>query len=86
MRRQDPIPDWTTHLALIRKDGAVYTGKKDEVLERASAETVYPISQHEVHSTQGMSSANVREGAALVQFAGVNVTYGDRKVCVQTFH
>lgn len=76
MRPQDPLPDWTTHLALIRKDGTVHTGKKDEVLDAASHE---PLHQGWTPPTELTRAA--KEGADIVvSLAGVSVSYGEREV------
>lgn len=76
MRPQDPIPDWTTHLALIRKDGKVHTGAKDEVLGAVTGTDLHP-GWRPASSGHAKSS---HEGEPLVNITGVNVTYGDRKV------
>lgn len=77
MRRQDPIPDWTTHLALIHKDGTVQTGKKDDVLRAPSSGALhYGWKPAEVAS----SGNEGHEGQELVSLSGVSVAYGDRKV------
>ena len=83
MRPQDPIPDWTTHLALIRKDGTVLTGPKDHILENAEQDGVTCSAVHPVQSSQQeLPRATTDDhSGALVHMAGVNVTYGDRKVC-----
>ena len=83
MRPQDPIPDWTTHLALIRKDGTVLTGPKDHILGKADRDGVTYSAVHLVQSSQQEAPRATTDdhSGALVHMAGVNVAYGDRKVC-----
>lgn len=81
MRPQDPLPDWTTHLALIRKDGTVHTGKKDDVLDAASHESL-----HQGWTPPAESSRAAKEGADIVvSLSGVSVSYGKRKVSTTSF-
>ena len=76
MRPQDPIPDWTSHLALIYKDGTVHAGKKEEVLSAASG-TLH----HGWNASPQVSGTAVDDSSApVIDLAGVNVTYGDRRV------
>ena len=77
MRPQDPIPAWTTHLALIRPDGTIHTGEKQKVLDAAAH-----IKVHQSSLPQNPEpSAHRREmGDVVVNLAGVSVSYGDRKV------
>ena len=75
MRPQDPVPEWTTHLALIRKDGTVHTGRKQDVLD-AAAETLHR--GWDAPSIQTKETVNT--GEAIIDLAGVNVAYGNRKV------
>lgn len=76
MRPQDPVPEWTTHLALIYKDGTVHAGKKDEVLTAASG------TLHRGWNAPTQSSTKVADdsGQIVIELAGVNVAYGERKV------
>ena len=77
MRPQDPIPDWTTHLALIREDGTVHTGNKQEVLDAAVNTKLHPGWKPPKSSEQAHKHD---VGNAVVSLSGVNVSYGDRKV------
>ena len=78
MRPQDPVPDWTTHLALIYNDGKVHTGRKEEVLSAAHG-TLHRGWNAPTQST----TKHVDETAeAVIELAGVNVSYGERKVSV----
>ncbi|KAI0090883.1 P-loop containing nucleoside triphosphate hydrolase protein [Irpex rosettiformis] len=76
MRPQDPIPDWTTHLALIRKDGTVHTGPKEAILD-AEGDTLHSgwTAPPEVSHKPTKEASE-----AVVHLSGVNVAYGDRKV------
>jgi ABC-type molybdenum transport system ATPase subunit/photorepair protein PhrA len=78
MRPQDPIPEWTTHLAIIQKDGTVRTGLKQHVLS-----TTINVHHHgwtppvEFHKT---NTDTPTQHEAVIDLSGVNVTYGDRQV------
>ncbi|KAI0688994.1 P-loop containing nucleoside triphosphate hydrolase protein [Cytidiella melzeri] len=76
MRPQDPIPEWTTHLAMIRKDGTVHTGTKGEVADSVTGSVHQGWSPHP--QTHHKHASEPTE--AVIHLAGVNVTYGDRKV------
>ncbi|GJE94751.1 molybdenum transport ATP-binding protein ModF-like protein [Phanerochaete sordida] len=76
MRPQDPIPDWTTHLALIRRDGTVHTGQKEEVLDAAATTQLHAGWSPQAPTDSGPSET----GTAVVTLAGVSVAYGERKV------
>ncbi|KAJ3539813.1 hypothetical protein NM688_g6312 [Phlebia brevispora] len=77
MRAQDPIPEWTTHLALISKDGAVHTGTKEHILKGPSSASLHHGWRPADH-TVSKKVDNTNE--ELIRFSGVNVSYGDRKV------
>jgi hypothetical protein len=77
MRPQDPIPEWTTHLALIREDGTVHTGHKEEVLAAAANTKLHPGWTPPEAAQHGH---NRDSGEVLASLAGVNVAYSDRKV------
>lgn len=81
-RLQDPLPDWTTHLALVQSDGLVQTGPKEEVL--ASLTTSTQGWTPPVHTTQPRVQEQQEE--ILIDMDNVNVSYGDRKVrrCIIT--
>ena len=76
MRPQDPIPEWTTHLALTRKDGTVLTGPKEEVVA-AESSTLHPGWTAATKNDHKLVNEAVEP---VIQLAGVNVAYGDRKV------
>lgn len=73
-RIQDPIPEWTTHLAVIHKDGTVHAGPKEDLLPAVlSHQKSTPNAQH--YSVLKHGSNKV-----LVDMQDLNVSYGDRKV------
>lgn len=75
-RIQDPIPEWTTHLAIIHKDGTVQTGPKDGLMST--------ISSHQTSSFRATSHQPVIKrdlDKVLVDMQNLNVAYGNRKVC-----
>ncbi|KAH7883338.1 P-loop containing nucleoside triphosphate hydrolase protein [Phlebopus sp. FC_14] len=67
LRKQDPVPDWITHLALVQ-DGKVLTGKKEEMLCRAST------------SSKRRRDTTTHDGKPVIILKNVNVAYGSRKV------
>ena len=76
MRAQDPIPDWTTHLAVIHKDGRIHTGSKKDVLNAPSSASLHAGWKATEHATHKPTSKNEEE---IIRLSGVSVTYGDRK-------
>ncbi|KAI0343574.1 P-loop containing nucleoside triphosphate hydrolase protein [Trametopsis cervina] len=86
MRPQDPLPEWTTHVALVRADGSVHAGEKERVLDAVDGEGKLYLgwdarSQTNVNPQKvGKEKAEDEGGEALVELKGVNVSYGDRKV------
>ena len=85
LRPQDPVPDWVTHLALVR-DGRVTTGPKDDVLNTSSVNTSPPL-EHHSYALGSTSKPPVLERPAagnnlktLVEMRNVNVQYDNRKV------
>ena len=78
LRAQDPIPDWTTHVALVEDDGRVQTGTKADVFPSKFSPAA-PITT----TTTSSPSSGYKErtqGDALIDMAGVNVEYGPRKI------
>ncbi|KAK7691950.1 hypothetical protein QCA50_005355 [Cerrena zonata] len=74
-RIQDPIPDWTTHLAIIHKDGTVQTGPKEDLMPT--------ITSHQTSSSQTTSHQHAIKrdlDRVLIDMQDLNVAYGDRKV------
>ena len=72
LRGQDPVPDWTTHIALIEEDGRVKTGKKEDILSAFTP--AMPL------GSSKQSKSNRSQGEPLIDLAGVTVAYGPRKV------
>ena len=78
LRAQDPIPDWTTHVALVEDDGRVQTGSKADVFPSKFSPAA-PITT----TTTSSPSSGYKErtqGDALIDMTGVNVEYGPRKI------
>ncbi|KAI0669438.1 P-loop containing nucleoside triphosphate hydrolase protein [Trametes maxima] len=80
LRTQDPLPRFTTHVALIKKDGEVHTGRKEDV---------FPPKFHPVLAQTASTSSNTPpetlyqprgEGEPLVDLSGVSVRYGSREM------
>ncbi|KAI0700977.1 P-loop containing nucleoside triphosphate hydrolase protein [Cerioporus squamosus] len=82
LRAQDPLPDWTTHVALIEDDGKVQTGKKEDIFSTTFTPSA-PLSSGSPSATSDSPSSGYNErahGNALVDMTGVTVAYGPRKV------
>ncbi|KAI0645005.1 P-loop containing nucleoside triphosphate hydrolase protein [Trametes meyenii] len=80
LRTQDPLPHLTTHVALIKKDGKVHTGRKEDV---------FPSTFHPVLAQTAPASSKTSleplyrprdEREPLVDLSGVSVQYGPREV------
>ncbi|KAL4241929.1 hypothetical protein ABKN59_000572 [Abortiporus biennis] len=81
MRIQDPLPDWTTHVAIVHKDGTIQTGKKEDILKTIADHI--PSHHFEgklITATHPSATGAVQEQEPLVDLDDVNVSYGDRKV------
>lgn len=76
LRLQDPIPEWVSHIALVRS-GKVTTGPKVDIL----AETEEARRQEKERSySVGMSGVTQGERRALIEMKDVNVRYHERHV------
>lgn len=81
LRVQDPVPDWITHIALVRAGGSVVTGEKATIL-------AYPednIEDGGFTPQPGILAkrTNITRDAqrsVLVDLQGVNVSYHERQV------
>ncbi|EGO00556.1 hypothetical protein SERLA73DRAFT_104866 [Serpula lacrymans var. lacrymans S7.3] len=78
LRTQDPLPDWISHLAVVR-DGIVITGKKDEVLDLEANRKDKIDEARSVGSTY-TRQVQADDGKVVVDMKNVNVGYQDRKV------
>lgn len=76
LRKQDPIPDWITHLALI-KDDRIITGEKGDILDQQAA---HEGASRDIIPSHG--GPRIREGGGkpVAILKNVNVTYSTRKV------
>ena len=72
LRAQDPIPDWTTHIALVEENGQVHTGKKQDILSTTFMPAAHASSPPPKHTRP--------KGDALIALDDVTVAYGPRKV------
>ena len=77
LRPQDPIPDWITHLAIVR-DGQVAMGMKKDILAAYLTNVT--------KSTRSNDSLQIVQerpkGRVLAEMNNINVQYEDRKVTV----
>jgi len=75
LRLQDPIPEWITHIALVR-GGHVTTGEKAAILEK--------LKIHTYEAARSVAAVRNRESSAgsgiLVNMQNVNVRYHERHV------
>ncbi|KAG6331621.1 hypothetical protein ID866_7466 [Astraeus odoratus] len=79
LRKQDPIPDWITHLALI-KGGRLLTGEKGDILEQQAADAAQEKAAQPFISTHGLPVTRGEDGKPVAILKNVNVAYGPRKV------
>jgi hypothetical protein len=80
LRAQDPVPDWISHLVVV-KNNRISTGPKNEVLalEVARASTNKQGSQPEEAHDHLHQSANRK---VLVELKNVSVSYHERKASI----
>jgi hypothetical protein len=79
LRLQDPIPDWITHIALVRTGGLVVTGAKEVVL--ANMEEHVEGRENASQPDALVKRARVvsdSQRTVLVDLQGVNVSYHER--------
>lgn len=76
LRTQDPVPDWISHVAVV-KDGHVTTGPKHDVLT-GYASTIGPRIEEQA-SARECSIAQVADRKVLVDMKNVTVSYHGRK-------
>ncbi|KAL1945384.1 hypothetical protein VTO73DRAFT_2235 [Trametes versicolor] len=80
LRAQDPLPDWTTHVALIKDGGAVHTGTKADVFPSRFTPAIPGASTSTSISSPESNYAPRQHGDPLIDMAGVSVQYGPRSV------
>ncbi|KAI0765714.1 P-loop containing nucleoside triphosphate hydrolase protein [Trametes elegans] len=80
LRAQDPLPDWTTHVALIKDGGTVETGKKEDVFPSRFTPAMPQASSSSGPPSSNSSYRHRQHGSPLVDLAGVSVQYGPRTV------
>ncbi|KAI0075680.1 P-loop containing nucleoside triphosphate hydrolase protein [Panus rudis PR-1116 ss-1] len=80
-RIQDPLPNWTTHLAVINRDGTVSTGRKEDLLHLVEPHQKH-AQAHRTRVTPPVAHRDTRE--VLIDMNDVNVTYGDRRVHIRS--
>ncbi|EJF60642.1 P-loop containing nucleoside triphosphate hydrolase protein [Dichomitus squalens] len=79
LRAQDPLPDWTTHVALIEDGGKVHAGKKEEVYPNLFTPSAPLASSSATHKREDAYRERTK-GDALIDITSVNVEYGPRKI------
>ncbi|OCH89415.1 P-loop containing nucleoside triphosphate hydrolase protein [Obba rivulosa] len=74
MRIKDPLPDWISHIAVVRGDRTLLTGKKENVLR----ESYLPV-----HGASASSPAHEHRrthGDEVIRISDLSVSYGPRDV------
>ncbi|KAF8058664.1 P-loop containing nucleoside triphosphate hydrolase protein [Lyophyllum atratum] len=80
LRTQDPVPEWITHVALV-KGGKVATGPKDAVLPALEHRDTEVGGDAAMTSLVGQARGEGQgRGELLVDMQGVNVRYGPRTI------
>lgn len=82
---QDPIPDWTTHLALV-SNGKVLTGTKEEILATQELRQAKEDRAISVAFSTASAKRTEGEGKPVAVLRNVNVSYGERKVRRRHIH
>jgi len=77
LRMQDPLPDWISHVALVR-GGTVITGTKDEIISK-HADHPAREAEHTVNTTGSYLQLGLDHGKPVVGMRNVNVSYDTRK-------
>ncbi|CAE6472123.1 unnamed protein product [Rhizoctonia solani] len=71
LRGQDPFPNWATHVVRA-EDGQVTVGERSQITSKHS--------NHEHQSDNSYASHTLRSGRPIIEIAGLNVAYHERKV------
>jgi hypothetical protein len=78
LRMQDPVPDWISHVALV-KGGIVIAGGKDEILSKHADVRVGEAEHTTASTSQSYPQAGLDHGKPVVDMKNVNVSYDTRK-------
>ncbi|OBZ69541.1 hypothetical protein A0H81_10141 [Grifola frondosa] len=82
----NPLPEWTTHVALIKDDGTVHAGKRDDMPRPQAQSLPFTVaSTSSSEPTVGLDTSEKKfcrriTGIPLVHMTGVSVKYGERMV------
>ncbi|KAI6168653.1 P-loop containing nucleoside triphosphate hydrolase protein [Pisolithus thermaeus] len=79
LRKQDPIPEWITHIALVQQD-RLLTGTKEDVLAQQASDAAQAEASRSFISHSSMPTAGKELGKPVAILKNVNVTYDTRKV------
>ncbi|TCD67779.1 hypothetical protein EIP91_011965 [Steccherinum ochraceum] len=74
-RLQDPLPEWTTHVALVQGNSVVQTGRKEDVMASHTGST-----HGWTPSAKLDAQVHKKAEEVLVEMDNMNVSYDDRKV------
>lgn len=80
LRAQDPLPEWTTHVAYIKDGGKVYTGRKEDVFRSTFTPAISATSPSSPKSSPESNYKPRQHGHPLIDMSGVTVQYGARTV------
>ncbi|CDO78071.1 hypothetical protein BN946_scf184708.g5 [Trametes cinnabarina] len=80
LRAQDPLPDGTTHVALIKDGGEVLAGRKEDVFPPYFTPAMAQTTASPGDRASRFNYKHRQHGDALVDLKGVSVQYGQRKV------
>jgi ABC-type multidrug transport system ATPase subunit len=78
LRMQDPVPDWISHVALVR-GGTVATGTKDEILSKHADHHAREAEHRTASTTQSYLQPGLEHCKPVVGMKNVNVSYDTRK-------
>lgn len=79
LRKQDPIPEWITHIALVQQN-RLLTGKKETVLAQHASDAAQTEANRSSISQSSIPKAGKELGRPVAILKNVNVTYDTRKV------
>lgn len=83
LRMQDPVPDWISHVALVR-DGTVMAGDKDNILSEHAGHHAREHEPTTENTTQSYLQLGLDQGKPVVGMKNVNVSYDTRKATIST--
>jgi len=83
LRMQDPVPDWISHVALVR-DGTVMAGDKNDILSEHADHHAREAELTAESATRSYLQLGLDHGKPVVGMKNVNVSYDTRKATIST--